>query len=267
MAVMRKLFIVVLILLVLGGLGFYFGWTQRTVPPGSYGVLRSKTHGLDSTLIREGEVRWVWYKLIPTNTDIQVYRPGRVEHRVNHRGTLPSADVYSSFAGISADFSYEFDAIFSFNIGPDSLIPLIRERNIQGQEELDAYTGALAGDIEQFILQQMESLGKDEEELRRILETGTSAALEGEIRSNFPYIEGISCRFPAIRFPDFLLYAHIRDLYHEYLDKQRDYMGALINDNAERHIDSRFRLDELASYGELLTRYPVLLDYLKLQSK
>jgi hypothetical protein len=267
MAAMRKVFIVVLILLVLGGLGFFFGWTQRTVPPGSYGVMRSKTHGLDSVLIREGEVRWVWYKLIPTNADIRVYRPGRVEHRVNHRGTLPSADVYSSFAGISANFAYEFEAVFSFSIGPDSLIPLIRERNIQGQEELDAYTGTLARDIEWFILQRMESLGEDEGELRRILETGTSAALEGEIRAAFPYAEGISCRFPVIRFPDFPLYTHIRDLYYDYLAKQREYMGAAINDNAERHIDSRFRLDELASYGELLSRYPVLLDYLKLQTE
>jgi hypothetical protein len=267
MAKMRKFFIVFFILLALGGVGFFFGWAQLKVPPGSYGVMRSKTHGIDNALIQEGEFRWVWYKLIPTNTEIQVYRPGRVEHRVHHRGILPSADVYSSFAGVSADFSYEFDALFSFSIGPDSLIPLIRERNIQGQEELDAYTDALAQDIEQFILRRMESLGDDEGELQRIMETGTSAKLEGEILSRFPYAAGISCRIPVIRFPDFQLYAHIRGLYSDYLNKQREYMTAAINNNAERHIDSRFRLDELSSYGDLLTRYPVLLEYLKLQTK
>jgi hypothetical protein len=267
MAMMRKFFIAFFILLVLGGTGFFFGWAQLKVPPGSYGVMRSKTYGIDDTLIREGEFRWVWYKLIPTNTDIQVYRPGWVEHRVNHRGVLPSADVYSSFAGVSADFSYEFDALFSFSIGPDSLIPLIRERNVQGQDELDAYTNTLARDIEQFILRRMESLGEDEEELRRIMETGTSTKLEGEILSRFPYAGGISCRIPVIRFPDFRLYSQIRELYGDYLNKQREYMTAAISSNAERHIDSRFRLDELASYGDLLTRYPVLLEYLKLQTK
>jgi hypothetical protein len=38
-----------------------------------------------------------------------------------------------------------------------------------------------------------------------------------------------------------------------------------LDDSAEKHIDSQFRLDELARYGDLLTRYPVLLEYLKME--
>jgi hypothetical protein len=264
---MRKFLIVVFILLVLGGTGFFFGWAQLTVPPGSYGVLRSKTHGIDPVLIREGEVRWVWYKLIPTNADIQVYRPGRVERQLSHRGTLPSAETYNSFAGAGADFSYEFDVVFSFSIGADSLIPLIRERNIRGQDELDACAGELGRNIDGFILRWMETIGEDEGELRRIMETGTSAKLEEDIHANFPYTEGVSCRIPVVRFPDFRLYTQLKDLYTDYLDKQREYIMAAAQGNAERRVDSRFRMDELAGYGDLLTRYPVLLDYLRLEAR
>jgi hypothetical protein len=261
---MRKFFVVFFILLALGGAGFFFGWVQLEVPPGFYGVLRSKTHGIDGSLIREGEFRWVWYKLIPTNAAIQVYRPPRVERRINRRGVLPSADVYTAFAAADADFSYEFDAALSFYIDADSLIPLIRERDIQNQEELEAYADALAQDIESFVLRRMETLGEDGEELRRVMETGSAAKLEGEVLSNFPQIRGFSCRIPAIRFPDFELYSQLRRLYADYLDVQREYALAAADNRAERHIDSRFRLDELAAYGELLTRYPVLLEYLKM---
>jgi hypothetical protein len=263
---MRKFFILFFILLALGGTGFFFGWVQLAVPPGSYGVMRSKTHGLDRALIREGEFRWVWYKLIPTNTDIRIYRPLPEERRINHRGTLPSADVYASFAGIDVDFSYEFTAILSFNIGPESLIPIIEERNIMGQDELDAYMDSLAGEIEGFVLGRMRHIGEDGEELRLILETGSSPELEAEIRQAFPRTAELSCRAEAVRFPDFSLYSRLRDLYAGYIDSQREYMARARNESSTRHVDFQFRMDELTRYGDLLSRYPVLLEYLKLES-
>jgi hypothetical protein len=259
---MRKFFITLFILLALGGAIFFLGWAQLKVPPGSFGVMRSKTHGIDSALIREGEFRWVWYKLIPTNVEIQVYRPGRVEREISRRGALPSSDIYRSFADSKADFSYQFNANLSFHIGGDSLIPLVREQNLGGQGDLDAYADALGRDIEGLVIRRMENLG--DEELRAILETGTSAALEGEIRRVFPTVEGLSCRFETVQFPDYRLYAEVRELYTGYLAKQRAYMDSALDDRAADHINSRFRLDELAGYGDLLTRFPVLLEYLKL---
>jgi hypothetical protein len=263
---MRKFLIVFFILLALGGTAFFFGWVQLEVPPGSYGVLRSKTHGLDQTLIREGEFRWVWYKLIPTNTDIQVYRLLPEERRLNHRGILPSAAVYTSFAGIDADFSYEFTAILSFNIGPESLIPLIGERNIMGQEELKIYTDSLAGEIESFVLGRIRNIAEDEEEFALILETGSSPRLEEEIRGAFPQTADLSCRVEAVHFPDFSLYSRLRDLYTDYISNQREYIVRARDESSARHVDFQFRIDELTRYGDLLTRYPILLEYLKLEN-
>jgi hypothetical protein len=263
---MRKILIVFFILLALGGTGFFFGWAQFAVPPGSYGVMRSKTHGLDRTLIREGEFRWVWYKLIPTNADIQIYRPLPVEHRINHQGTLPSAGVYASFSGIDVDFSYEFTAILSFNIGPESLIPLIEERNIMGQDELNAYAGSLAEEIEGFIQDWLRHIGEDSGELALILETGSSPKLEEEIRRAFPRTAELSCRVEAIRFPDFVLYSQLRDLYADYIAGQREHIARARNESSARHVDFQFRIDELTGYGDLLTKYPILLEYLKLET-
>ncbi|MDR0641146.1 MAG: hypothetical protein LBG07_01660 [Treponema sp.] len=263
---MRKVLIIFFILLALGGTGFFFGWAQLTVPPGSYGVMRSKTHGLDRTLIREGEFRWVWYKLIPSNTDIQVYRPLPVERRINHRGTLPSSAVYASFSGIEADFSYEITATLSFSIGPESLIPLIEERNITGQDELNAYTNSLAEEIGGFVLGQLQQGGGGEEELERILKTGSSPKLEEEIRRSFPQTTELSCRIQAIRFPDLALYYQLRNLYTDYITGQQEHIAKARNENSARHVDFQFRVDELSHYGDLLTKYPILLEYLKLEA-
>jgi hypothetical protein len=228
--------------------------------------MRSKTHGLDQRLIREGEFRWVWYKLIPANTDIRIYRFLPAERRISHRGTLPSADVYTSFSGIDADFSYEFTAILSFNIGAESLIPLIGEQNIMGQDELDAYTNSLAETIEGFVLGRLRHTGEEGEELRRILETGSSPELEREIHEAFPQTAELSCRVEAARFPDFDLYYRLRNLYTDYISAQREYIMLARNERSARHVDFQFRMDELTRYGDLLTRYPILLEYLKLES-
>jgi hypothetical protein len=258
---MRKFLITLFILLALGGAVFFIGWAQLGVPPGSYGVMRSKTHGIDPALIREGEFRWVWYKLIPTNVEISSYLPAKVERQISRRGALPSSDIYGAFADIKADFSYEFNASLSFHIGGDALIPLVREQNLTGQDDLEAYAEALGRDIEALVIRRLESLG--EVELRTILETGTSAALEEAIHRAFPLAEGLSFRFQTIRFPDYRLYDQVRELYAAYLAKQQDYVE--LDERAAERIKSRLRLDELAGYGDLLTRFPVLLEYLKLE--
>jgi hypothetical protein len=257
--------------LVLAGAGFFFGWAQLGVPPGSYGVMRSKTHGLDPRLIREGEFRWVWYKLIPTNVAIETYKLGRIEKRLNFQGGLPSGEAYTAFAAstgasdIKADFSYELNVEVSFSLKADSLVSLIGENNISGQAELDSFQEGLGRDIEAFVLRWLNNPDDNQDEIPALLVAGSSPRLEGEIAGGFPYIENLSCRVEAVRFPDYRLYRQFQGLFEEYLAKQRKYLEDSSQGSPEKRIDSRLRMDELARYGELLTKYPILLEYLNLE--
>ncbi|MDR0450157.1 MAG: hypothetical protein LBH26_02715 [Treponema sp.] len=268
---MRKFFIILLVLLAAGGAAFFFGWAQLGVPPDSYGIMRSKTHGLDPRLIREGEFRWVWYKLIPTNVTIDVYKPGRVNRQLKFQGSLPSGELYTAFAAstgvpeIRLDFSYEVSIDLAFSLKADSLVSLVRENNISGQAELEAFEENLARDIGAFVLRWLNNPDSSREEIPALLASGYSPRLEGEISGRFPYIENLSCRIGADRFPDFRLYRQLQGLYEEYVAKQREYLSGSSEGSPEKRIDSRFRLDELARYGELLTKYPVLLEYLNLE--
>jgi hypothetical protein len=260
---MKKFLFVLFILVVLAGLAFFFGWAQCEVPPGSWGILRSKTHGLDGRPIREGEFRWIWYKLIPGNVQITVFRPERKEAAFSFDGALPSAAVYASFAGIEADFSWSLSGSFSFSLDGESLIPLIEAHNIGNQEELNAWEHTLADEIRGSVLRYFGEI--DGAGIEEILHTGTSSALEAEIRAAYPFIRNLSLHIREARFPDPALYRRIQAAFEDYLAYQQDFLSSRFQEKVENRINTQSRFDELDRYGELLTKYPVLLRYLAIE--
>jgi hypothetical protein len=260
---MKKFVFIFLVLAVLAGLAFFFGWVQLEVPPGSYGIMRSRTHGLDRHPVREGEFRWVWYKLIPGNVQITLFHPERKTTAFSFSGVLPSAGIYTSFAGINADFSWSLSGSFSFSLDGESLLFLIETRNIGNQEELDAWENTLGDEIRGFVLRYFGEI--DGTGIEEILKAGTSPALEADIRAAYPFIRGFSLHIQEARFPDLALYRKIRGMFEDYLARQQDLLSAGMREKAENRIDSQFRFEELDKYGELLTKYPVLLRYLAIE--
>ncbi|AEF85355.1 conserved hypothetical protein [Treponema primitia ZAS-2] len=250
------------LLLILAGAAFFFGWAQLPVAPGSYGVLRSKTHGVDAAPIREGEFRWIWYKLIPTNAVTLVFKPAPVTRELALTGSLPQGETYAAAAGLGADFSYEISGTLSFTIKAASLPSLVQERGLTDQESLEVYEKELGRNIEAFAMQRLEAYSAEENALEGILKSPAASRLEGEILREFPDIENLSCVITRARLPDLALYSMARSVYKEYLNSQQELLKTEIAGQAERNINSLFRFDELEKYGELLTRYPVLLQYL-----
>jgi hypothetical protein len=263
---MKKFLFTLLILLVLGGAGFFFGWAQLKVPVGSYGVINSKTYGIDPQLVQSGEFRWVWYKLIPTNVQISVFQLKSGKFPIDFNSSLPSGDNYASFAGLSsADFSWNLRGEIAFSISPDMLITLVSRQNLLNQEELDAYTREIAQNIKVMIVQTLSSLdSSNNQRLEKILSGDNDIQLEQEIKRRFPEIRDFSFTITSAKFPNFTLYRQVRLLYEDFMDKQREIISASFGRRAENHIEIQLHYMELEGYGELLTKYPVLLDYLAL---
>lgn len=264
---MKKFLFVLLFLIILGGTGFFLGWAQLTVPPGSYGVMRSKTHGLETEVIRDGEFRWIWYKMIPTNAVVSVYTLGPVRHSFRNSGTLPSGQEFAAVVGLDADFSWEISGEITFSIRPESLPELTARENISTNAELRKIEQNIAERIENLVLQRLRVYmnGGDEEKLNSLIFAGFLPELNREIEALFPEIKNLNCTFRVIRLPDFALYLSLREVYQEYLAWQGEFFRQDIISEAEIRIESRTRLNELAQYGELLTRYPILLHFLALE--
>jgi hypothetical protein len=261
---MKKVLISLLILIILGGVGFFFGWAQMPVPPGAYGVIRSKTHGVDETLIREGEFRWIWYKLIPTNAETLVFTLKPVSWPFRAQGSLSSGDVYAAAAGMNADFSYELSGTLSFSIKPELLPGLVTNNGVGDQAGLEEYETRQAQALEAFAVQRLAAYGREGQ--LGDLQTGLALRLEEELRRAFPDMEQLSCSINTVKLPDFALYNLVRSVYEDYLAAQRNILRDDMTIQAQRNVDSLFRFDELERYGALLTKYPVLLQYLEMEN-
>jgi hypothetical protein len=248
-------------MLILGGTAFFFGWVQFRVPPGSYGVMRSKTHGIDAAVIREGEFRWVWYALIPANVELTVFTPKPVEQPITITGSLPSGDAYALFAGLDVDFSYEYTGSLSFMVSPDELPALMGEWGVANQEELEAFERRIADEIASYAARRLREYAGEGNGFGEL----NMDKLKEDILGEYPYIGNPYCSVIPARYPDLALYNSLRKIYEDYLTGQQKTLESDIPPPANRHVNARIRLDELEKYGELLTKYPILLQYLVLE--
>jgi len=263
---MKKFFTTLLVLIIIAGVGFMFGWAQFSVPPGKFGVVSSKSHGIDQKLVRPGEFRWIWYKLIPTNVKITVFSLDYTKYPINFNSSLPSGNIYADFIGLSnVDFSWNLNGEMSFRLDPEMLIPIVIKNNLSSQEDLDAYLQTAAQNIEVLLLKFLSSDGTDSAELEKLMSGNANPYLEMEIKVYFPEITDFSIKIKSAKYPDFVLYRQLRLIYEEFLSKQREYAVSSFGKRAENQIENRIRMEELEKTGELLTKYPILLDYMALE--
>jgi hypothetical protein len=95
--------------------------------------------------------------------------------------------------------------------------------------------------------------------------SGSHPALEADIQSAFPEIQNFSLAVRVVRFPDHILYQSLKALYRDYINHLNALLNPALLQEAEGRMGTNLRLDELERYGELLTRYPVLLQFLALE--
>ena len=261
---MKKI-ITLILLLAVGAAAFFTGWVQFSVPIGSFGVLHSKTHGIHADIIQSGSFSWVWYKLIPHNVHIAVFNINETPLTVTFSGTLPSAELFSTMGGIRNDFAYSFSASLIYRIRAESLPELSEREMLLSQEDLELYSTRLSDEIEQRVRSILWNYGENEAVLAEIRETGTIIELERLLIQAFPVVEISAFSVKTLSYPDLVLYSELRELYRDYLRSQRSELQDEIALISAEHIRLRRRLDELAAYGELLAKYPILLQYMSLE--
>jgi hypothetical protein len=255
---MKKFVVFLFFLILLGGAGFLIGWVGLAVPVGSVGVLRSKTHGVDPVVVKEGEFRWVWYRLIPTNMRIIPFTLEPKTGSLEISGELPQGDAYKRFAK-NANFTWELGLAYSFTIKPDNLPVLVRDKSVENAEGLEAYEADIASSLESWA--QKVSVTQE------LFEKLSSPALEAEIRAAFPEIDFLEFRWEPRTVPDFALYEAGKDLYNQYIEQQKLLLEPNVIEGAARNVTNQFRFDELERYGELFTKYPSLLEYMQLEQR
>jgi hypothetical protein len=264
---MKKFLFFVILLAALGGTIFFLGWAQLTVPTGAYGVIRSKTHGLDSQIVRDGEFRWIWYKLIPTNAKTSVFTIVPLKRTIKKSGALFSGQIYAAHAGLETDFSWEMTGEISFSLKPEHLPEFTARENVSDDDALRQAEQTLAVRVENLVLEKISAFANNEsvEKIESLVLKSSIPGLSNDIEAMMPEIENFNCVIQLIRIPDYSLYRAVRELYHDFIKRQSAVLSLDIAQEAEKRISSRVRMEELSQYGELLTKYPILIQYLTIE--
>ena len=177
---MKAFLIILVILVILAGVVFYFGWVQIHLPAEHYAVVFTKSGGYDQEVIRPGEFSWRWERLIPTNMTLYIFDLHPRSREISFQGSLPSAELYSSVLPENPDFSYRGEIEVIFAVAPESLPALVAEEKLL-PDQLDDFYSAQAGALSDSALETLQETDADPANsgaLNRLVRQELTAAAE-----------------------------------------------------------------------------------------
>jgi len=247
---------------------FFIGWVQFSVPVGKYGILISKTGGVNSKTIIPGAFRWQWEKLIPTNSTIITYDLVPRTYSITAEGILPSGDLYQHMLEGNPDFSWKIGISISGRITPHYLPILVRLLDIKDQTSLDNWVkqriSSITDNAARTIIadvmknpSQYPDFASDPTRVSELLKTKIAALSNDEI-------EILEITPQTIRIPDFALYAVASQTYADYQIQRQTLLNKTAAAEANTSVAEYLQIERFARWGELLTKYPILIDFLAL---
>lgn len=255
------------VLIALGGTAFFFGWMQFSVPAGSYGVMLSKSGGYHDRLIIPGEFMWRWERLVPTNSKILTFNLKAQDIEYKNEGVLPSADKFGLVMEQKNDFRWKFALKISASVKPESLINLVKNASIKTQSDLDDFIRTRVEEAAQKSANEfIEYFLSNPEEYEKL--KFQYAAFNDKITSDLKGKENTEIEIVSVELssdfviPDLKLYTTIRDVYSEYEKARSKVFTDLMIEEGKSAASSKFRMNDLKEWGELLKQYPQLIDFL-----
>ncbi|MFW5783411.1 MAG: hypothetical protein ACOCY8_02725, partial [Spirochaetota bacterium] len=249
-------------LLLLGGVVFYFGWIQIRIPAEGYGVIFSRTHGWETEVVAPGTFVWRWQRLIPTNLTLYVFEPEPHRTTVDLEGTLPSGSYIESILDEPADLDYTVRLVVQSRIRPAELPALARDTGLR-PDDLPGFYDELDTRIVQLTTEATLSIVESQPQQ---ITTGSSySSIVEEVTSRLDRslgeIEIVGVVAQVIKLPDMEIYRAAREMARDVLETRSEALQQAARETARTQAASDWTLERLERYGEILDRYPVLLDY------
>ncbi len=263
---MRKFIVSMIILIIVAGVAFLFGWVQIQLSENTYAVAFTKTGGWDEHVIEPGVFTWRWERLIPTNMTLHLFELSRYTTTVGVESRLPSGDVYAENLPEHPDFTYAVSLSVSYRVKPSALPRLVTEEQLS-PDGLETWYDGVAGRIAQRTMSLVKQLFQSPDAVSSADEAWTAVedAVVTGLQESFSYLDFVTIVPEEVRVPDLDLYREAKQLYMDLLDTRRDSLAAAIRKQAEERAQDMTRIELLEQYGELLTKYPVLLQYLHVE--
>ena len=255
-----KALLFIILILILGGCIFFFGWIQISVPSNSYTVVFTKTSGFDQTVVKPGSFTWRWEKLIPKNTSLFVFQFLPYQTVVEATGVLPSGTLYASFVPESPDFSFAVKYSITLQFVPEKLPHLVETYGVTA-ENIGVWYQREADSLAQQATEQISNLEEPAilYNVKRI-----SQHLVNSLSDDENMVEIIDIRPIQVQLPDLDLYYLAKETYFAINTAQKETRIAAIRQLEVQRERERQTLSVLEEYGRLLSEYPVLVDFINM---
>lgn len=259
---MRKFLFSLLLLIIAGGVAFYFGWIQLQLPADSYGVIFTKTDGFEHAVVKPGAFIWRWQRLLPSNLTLYTYELKPQETTLTMGGTLPSGTLYSQYLQGKPDFSYKIKISISYMLKADALPGLMMNDSLTPKTLHTWYADfnkRCTAEAQNYISAQATS--------GDVLTAGFGSLQPGllaDLGKKFSDVHFTSLSPETVQLPDLALYQKAKEQYFAIMDAEQKTLtqAAVTKTNLDQLATQR--IDMLRRFGELFNQYPILLKYLEL---
>ncbi len=262
----KNVVLLIIFLLLSAGI-FYLGWIQIHLDENTYAVAFTKSAGYGERVYKPGTFSWSIQRIIPGNFKLIKVKILPRSFSFSKNGELPSGNVYGKFMTGEPDFSYALSFSVSYLLKEESLPGLFRE-NLINPESMEQFYGViedkLTSLIQTAVLKKLnESSKSDYKDLLLIDFTDSAAAL---MQENLPYISVKDLTVTNLDFPDIALYKKAKENYFSYLSSRASIDAEVKQKAAEDEIREASKIELLKKYGDLLKKYPELVQVLSADS-
>ena len=261
---MKKFIFWLIFLIIIAGVVGYFGWIR--VPENTVALGFSTITGYDKVFMESGKLNWRWQKLIPKCYVLKFYQLDAQNAEIAVSQGLPSGELYSSEMAGSPDFSFSVKYAATYKIKEDSLYSMATSGAL-GESGLDQFYASVKDQIQNSAASL---LG---EEMSKAMEGSTFSqkaleeAVRGRISSQMADVDIISFETVEAKFPDIELYKAAKAKYMENMAKKQEIAAQQEKETTDFNTKIDQRIELLKKYGELLTQYPILIEYFKTKNE
>ena len=257
---MKKFIFWLFFLIIIAGVVGYFGWIR--VPENNVALGFSTITGYDTAFMESGKLNWRWQKLVPKCYTLKMYQLETQSAEISVAQALPSGDLYASEMTGKPDFSFSVKYAVTYKIKEDSLYGMATSGQL-GDEGLDAFYA----DVKEKIQNAAASLLGEEMSKAMAGSTFSQKALEDGVKAKIGEqlsdVEIISFDTVEAKFPDIELYKAAKAKYLENQEKKQEMAAQQEKETTDFNAKIDQRIELLKKYGELLTQYPILIEYFK----
>ena len=263
---MRKLIVILAVLIIVGGVGFYLGWIQIQLQENTYAVVYTKTGGWDEEVTEPGTFVWRWERLLPTNFSMHTFTLVPYTARVSSKGILPSAEVYEQVLDPSPEFSFSLDMSVDFGIKPSALPTLVSDALLTEEtfETWHAETAEIISARAAAYVREQSTRADFAVQLTHMGDPFASALID-YLNATLPHVDIKGLTIRELRVPDFELYNVAKGIYIDLAQKRKESQQAALDEIMWTEARSTQHFGVIERYGELITKYPTLLDLFSLK--